>query len=270
MAARRDAGLDHLTLLDVQPPELVGLAAAAGFDVVGLRVAPVTSAEPVWPMSPGSAMIRETARRCAATGIAVLDVEAILLSPAPDLAVCEAVLETAAVLGARHVITICEDPDLGRFADHFAELVRLARAYRVRPVIEFMVFRYVRTLADAVAIVKRSGGGGLLLDTLHMQRCGVSSADLTEVDLGLLSYVQVCDAPARPPHGVDEAAEARSGRLLPGEGELPLAQMLGALPAGLAVSVEAPNLAARRTCPAAEFAVRARRALASVLEEVPS
>ena len=35
-------------------------------------------------------------------------------------------------------------------------------------------------------------------------------------------------------------------RLLPGEGELPLAELLGVLPDSLPVSVEAPSLAARR------------------------
>ena len=54
-------------------------------------------------------------------------------------------------------------------------------------------------------------------------------------------------------------------RLLPGEGELPLAEMLGALPAGLPVSVEAPSLAARRRSSPGEYAARARRSLAPLL-----
>src|SRR5437667_431742 len=80
-------------------------------------------------------------RRCGGTGLFGLDVEAIPLGPASDLAGCEAVLETAAVLGARYLNVICDDPDTGRFADRLAELVRLARPYRVRPVIEFTAWR---------------------------------------------------------------------------------------------------------------------------------
>ena len=34
--------------------------------------------------------------------------------------------------------------------------------------------------------------------------------------------------------------EARTGRLFPGDGELPLAELLGALPAGASLAVEAP------------------------------
>jgi sugar phosphate isomerase/epimerase len=276
----RITGLDHLTMLDLAPPEFVTVAAGAGFDAVGLRVAPVTPGEQAWPVAPGSPMLAETMRRCGGTGLFVLDVEAIPLRPGSDLAGCEAVLETAAVLGARYLNVICDDPDTGRFADRLAELVRLARPYRVRPVIEFTAWRPIRTLASAVAIARGSAGAGLLLDTLHIQRCGVTVAELAAVDPVLLGYLQLCDAPASPPHGIgvpaalprgqdishgdDAVLEARTMRLLPGEGELPLAELLGVLPDSLPVSVEAPS-ATRRDQSPAQFARRIRRAVESVL-----
>jgi sugar phosphate isomerase/epimerase len=274
-------GLEHLTMLDVAPPEFVTMAAGAGFDAVGLRVAPVTPGEEAWPVSPGSPMLAETMRRCGGTGLFVLDVEAIPLGPGSDVTACEPVLETAAVLGARYLNVICDDPDTARFADCLAELVRLARPYRVRPVIEFTAWRPIRTLASAVAIARGSDGGGLLLDTLHIQRCGVTADELADVDPDLLGYLQLCDAPVRPPHGIDLPAnmprgqhvsegddavlEARTMRLLPGEGELPLTELLGVLPDSLPVSVEAPSLAARRELTDGQFAVRVRQALESVL-----
>ena len=277
----RITGLEHLTMLDVAPPEFVTAAAEAGFDAVGLRVAPVALGEEAWPVSPGSPMLAETMRRCGGTGLFVLDVEAIPLRPGSDLTGCERVLETAAVLGARYLNVICDDPDTGRFADQLAELVRLARPYRVRPVIEFTAWRPIRTLASAVAIARGSDGAGLLLDTLHIQRCGVTAAELATVDPALLGYLQLCDAPAAPPHGIgvpgrmprgqqasaddDAVLEARTGRLLPGEGELPLAELLGALPDSLPVSAEAPSLAARREFSPAQFAARVRHALDAVL-----
>jgi sugar phosphate isomerase/epimerase len=277
----RITGLDHLTMLDIAPPEFVAVAARAGFDAVGLRVAPVTPGEEAWPVSPGSPMLAETMRRCGGTGLFVLDVEAIRLGPAAGLAGCEPVLETAAVLGARYLNVICDDPDTARFADRLAELVRLARPYRVRPVIEFTAWRPIRTLASAVAIARGSDGAGLLLDTLHIQRCGVTAAELADLDPALLGYLQLCDAPAQPPHGIgvpaqmprgqrvsagdDAVLEARTMRLLPGEGELPLTELLGALPDSLPVSVEAPSLAARRAHTPAQFAARIRRSLESVL-----
>jgi sugar phosphate isomerase/epimerase len=175
------------------------------------------------------------------------------------------VLETAAVLGARYLNVICADPDTGRTADRLAELVRLARPYRVRPVVEFMAWLPVRTLAGAVAIVTGSDGAGLLLDALHIRRCGVTTAEVTALDPGLLTYLQLCDAPAAPPPGTDAIAEARTGRLLPGEGELPLGDLLGAVPDGLPAAAETPSLTARRGLTPAQFAARVRRALESVL-----
>jgi sugar phosphate isomerase/epimerase len=261
----RTTGLEHLTMLDVAPPEFVTAAAQAGFDSVGLRVAPLSPGEEAWPVAPGTPMLAETMRRCGGTGVAVLDVEAISLWPGADLAGCERVLETAAVLGARYLNVICADPDTGRTADRLAELVRLARPYRVRPVVEFMAWLPVRTLAGAVAIVTGSDGAGLLLDALHVRRCGVTTAEVAALDPGLLTYLQLCDAPAAPPPGTDPIAEARTGRLLPGEGELPLGDLLGAVPDGLPAAAETPSLTARRGLTPAQFAARVRRALESVL-----
>lgn len=263
---RRVTGLEHLTLLGVPPPDLVTVAADAGFSAVGLRVSPATDDERPWPMSPGSPMLAETALRCADLGITVLDVEAIRLGRRP--APFTPVLETAAALGAGFVNAICEERDLGRLADEFGRLVQAARPYGIRPVVEFMAYRSVRTLDDAIAVVAGSGGsggGGILIDALHVQRCGVSLGALRELNPALVTYVQLCDAPAAAP--ADEIAEARSGRLLPGDGELPLRELLQALPAGIPVAVEAPRQGAGDG-PAA-FARRARRALESVMSQEP-
>ena len=261
---KRAVGLEHLTLLDVAPPELVSVAAAAGFDAVGLRIAPVAAGEEPWPMSPGSPMLAETRRRCADTGVAVHAVEAIVIRPGVDLSGCEGVIETAAVLGARYLNVIGDDPDTERFADLFAALVAQAWAAGVRPVIEFTAWRPVRRLADAVSIARRSDGGRILLDSLHIQRCGVTLAELSQVPPALLSYLQLCDAPLRQPDwdgATGAVAEARAMRLLPGEGELPLTGLLDLLPRGMIVSVEAPSAAARSTASPAEYAARARRAV---------
>lgn len=259
----RVTGLEHLTMLDVAPPDFVTLAAGAGFGAVSLRVSPVTAAEHVWPMFPGSPMLAETLQRCAGTGVGVLSVEAIAVGPGAGIGDREPVIETAAVLGARYLNVICDDPDTDRFADLFAALTSLARPYGVCPVIEFTAWRPIRTLAAATVIARHSGGGRLLLDTLHIWRCGVTAAELADIEPDLLSYLQICDAPLAPPRGLlalfpraqqadrlarqrnDAVAEARALRMLPGEGELPLSKLLAVLPANLPVSVEAPSLAAR-------------------------
>ena len=57
----------------------------------------------------------------------------------------------------------------------------------------------------------------------------------------LFDYVQPCDARATRPSDADIPLEARSGRLYPGDGELPLRELLAALPAGIPLSLEAPS-----------------------------
>jgi sugar phosphate isomerase/epimerase len=259
----RVLALDHLTLLDVAPPDFVALAAGAGFDAVGLRVAPATASEPVWPMAPGSRMLAETVRRCQDSGVTVLDTETILLTAEADLAAWEPILETAASLNARYINAIGDDPDLQRLSDHFGRLVAMAAPYGLRAVIEFMAYKTVRTLDDALAIAAKSDGGGILLDALHIQRCGTEIGQIARADPRLLSYLQLCDAPLEP--AGDAAAEARTGRLLPAEGSLPLAGLLSAVPSAMPVAVEAPSLSQRRELTPAQFAARARRSLDRVL-----
>ena len=213
MSGMRGAvGLEHLTLLDVAPPEFVTVAAGAGFDAVGLRIAPVSLGEESWPMSPGSPMLAETRRRCADAGVTVHAVEAIVIRPGTGLSGCERVIETAAALGARYLNVICDDPDTERFADLFAALVPRAWDAGVRPVIEFTAWRPIRRLGDAVSIARRSDGGRILLDSLHIQRCGVTLAELAQVPPALLSYLQLCDAPLRQPRGLLVPAGATHGR----------------------------------------------------------
>jgi sugar phosphate isomerase/epimerase len=259
----RVLAVDHLTLLDVAPPDFVALAAEAGFDAVGLRIAPATAAESPWPMSPGSRMLVETVRRCRDTGVTVLDTEAIRLTAEGDVSAAGPVLETAATLGARFVNAIGDDPDPARLSDRFGRLVAMAAPYGIRAVIEFMAYKPLRTLDGALAIAARSDGGGVLLDALHVQRCGTDPADMAKVEPGLVGYLQLCDAPLRPPAG-DAVAEARTGRLLPGDGELPLTALLSAVPPGTPVAVEAPSRSLRGELSPQQFVTRARRSLDQV------
>jgi hypothetical protein len=107
----------------------------------------------------------------------------------------------------------------------------------------------------------------VLVDALHVQRCGVRLADLADLaaaDPGLLTYVQLCDAPLAAP--ADPVHEARAARLLPGEGQLPLRGLLAALPDGIQVTVEAPPVDLGDGGPEA-FAAKARIALESVVSK---
>jgi sugar phosphate isomerase/epimerase len=280
MNTAHEVGIDHLTMLDVSPPELVTIAREAGFDSVSPRVTAATPGEEPWPMTAGSPMLEETVRRLDDTGIRVLAVEVVRIGPDTRREDYERALEAGARLGARYVAVNGDDPDIERASETFAALTADARPYGLRPIIEPIVYTQVSNLDEAVYIAERSGGGGILLDTLHFQRYGGRLEQLRSVDPQLLSYVQLCDAPLAPPSGLprphrlprgqstdgsDLQLESRAMRLLPGDGELPLAEFLAALPAGIPVSVEAPVLSLWDTLTPVEFARRAREAVSDLV-----
>ena len=100
--------------------------------------------------------------------------------------------------------------------------------------------------------------GGLLVDAIHFFRAGDSPRELAKVPRRFLRYMQLCDASAERPSDLQEIIrQARSDRLFPGEGGLDLKGLLGALPAGIPISLEIP--VAKKIEPLE----RARRALAA-------
>jgi sugar phosphate isomerase/epimerase len=275
-----EVGIDHLTMLDVSPPELVTIARNAGFDSVSLRVAASTPGEESWPMTAGSPMLEETVRRLDDTGIRVLAVEVVRIGPGTRREDYEQALEAGARLGARYVTVNSDDPNIERASETFAAMTADACTYDLRPLIEPITYTRVSNLDEAIYIAERSGGGGILLDALHFQRYGGRLAQLRSLDPDLLSCVQLCDAPLTPPtrlprprklprgqstDGTDLQLESRAMRLLPRDGGLPLAQFLTALPESIPVSVEAPVLSLRETLTPVEFARQAREAVADVV-----
>jgi sugar phosphate isomerase/epimerase len=154
--------------------------------------------------------------------------------------------------------------------ERFGELCDRALTYGLRVGLEFAVYTGVRTLADAARIVKESKrpNTSIVVDFLHFSRSGGLPTHLGTVDPALFHYAQICDAGPDMPSPTDTPAligEARTGRLLPGEGALPLAELVAALPAGLPLAIEAPCRATAQL-PAIERARRAHRALTNLLQ----
>jgi sugar phosphate isomerase/epimerase len=273
-------GVGHLTMLDTAPPDWVSLAHEAGFDAVGIRAAAIGPTEEEWPMRAGSPMLAETLRRMADTGVRVLDAEIIRIDPHTVIAKYEPLFETGAALGASFINVMGDDPDLDRAQDTFAALAAATRPYGLRPAIEAIPYMQTKTLSDAAVLIGESGGG-IIIDPLHLQRGGGSPGDTESLDPKLIAYCQLCDAPLAAPHDLprprelprgqsvegitDLALEARAVRLLPGDGELPLAEVIAALPAGLAFSVETPNVALLAALGPVEFLHRARQAVTRLL-----
>jgi sugar phosphate isomerase/epimerase len=265
----RQLSLAHLTVLDTTPPELVTVAAAAGFRTVGIRLTATPSVGvPPYDMLHEGPLLRETLQRMADTGVSVLDTEFLRFEPEHPVGVPEGFLEVSARLGARNVLVMSAEPDEGRTLERFCELCDAAAPYALHVCLEFAIYTGVRTLAHAAHVVARSQrpNASVLIDALHFSRSGGLPAHVAGVDPALFRYAQICDAGPDMPGPSDTVAlvrEARTGRLLPGEGVLPLPELVAALPANLPLAIEAPCRASA-DLPALERARRAYRALSTL------
>jgi len=253
----------HLTVLELVPLEWVKQAARAGFGAVGLRLNPTSAGAIAYPSIVGSEAHRALRRVLAEEGMTVHDVEFIPMLPDIDVASYAPMFDAAADLGASCVTVSGDDPDAGRLAANLAALCELAARYGLRVDLEFMRWRHVGTLNQARSIVERADSANLaiLVDALHLARSGGSPGDIRALPEGMVRAVQFCDASQNEPVGDDATIlEARTGRLPPGEGVLPLSELLDALPAGTALSVEMP-LPSLPTKERLELAYRSTRGL---------
>jgi sugar phosphate isomerase/epimerase len=237
--------LAHLSELDVPPLELVELAARAGFASVGLRTSPASPGGIVYPLST-SAEQAEMRKRLADNGMKIAEVEMVPLTAALRAADYGPMMEVGAAIGAtRLTVGGGDTEDLSIVAEKLAAMADLAQGFGLAVDLEFMPFRPVKTLSDALQVVKRAShpNAHVLIDVLHVFRSRSDIQLFKAIDPKVLGPVQLCDGPAQAP--TDLVAEARTRRLLPGHGELDLAALLGALPDGLAYGVEVP-LASQR------------------------
>lgn len=134
--------------------------------------------------------------------------------------------------------------DDGRAVESLREVGEIAALHGVRLALEFNALcEYWNTLGHVRDIVRRAAhpGCGLLVDTYHLGKSGAVPADLDTLDLSEIAYIQYSDVPRDPVPGVN------TDRLPPGQGTVPLRDMIGRMLAkGYTgyLSYEAPNPAA--------------------------
>ncbi|MAG66696.1 MAG: xylose isomerase [Pseudomonas sp.] len=236
--------LAALTVLELSPPDMVEVAARAGYSHVGLRLVPATPEEYHFPLVADAALRQATLARMRDTGIRVLDVEILRLKPETRVVDFEAVLATGAEFGASELLVAGNDPDEARQTDNFVALCELCARYGLHPHLEFMPWTDARDLTQALRIVEAAGqpNGCVLVDAFHFNRSRSRLEDLAQVDPARLRYMQVCDVAGPVPDDMDEILrQARNERRFPGDGDCDLLGLLRAMPAGIPLSLEIPT-----------------------------
>lgn len=208
---------------DLDPARMVEVAASAKWPACGIWFDADTWTE---------ATTHDVKRRLDDTGVVALDLEPVI--PAADHDDHgERVIEAAAAIGARHVLFTSRLPDLSATISRFATLCDIAKGCGVTLVCEFLPIFPLRSLAMANDVVSRLpvDVAGILVDNLHLSRSGGTIDEVREIDVHRFPYLQIADAVANGPSEFSALLdEALNGRLLPGDGALPIEELLAAVP----------------------------------------
>lgn len=245
------------TVLPVGLAGTVDVAAAAGYRWVGLRPDPAIDGRELAAVQ----------ARLASTGVQVFDIEVVRLgvTPAAD---AERFVELAAAFDARWLLVTSHLSDPAETTRQLAALVSRCERFggELRPAFEFMAFTEVRTIHDALPIV-RDTGAGLIVDALHVYRNGHDPAVVRAAlaDNPPPVYLQLCDSDGAPRAGDELIEEARHGRLIPGTGVLPIADFVAAVPPGTAVAAEVQSDALLASIGPLELARRCMVAVESAM-----
>jgi sugar phosphate isomerase/epimerase len=242
-------GIEMLSGLGLPPVELVILAADLGCSHIstGLMQMPAQYnplGYPDWSLRSDAALRREMIAAMQDRGISVSLGEGFAVRPGVNMADRGEEMDIMAQLGARGLGSVSMESDSARAMDEFAQFAEMAHARGMLSTIEFAPIQVVSTMAQALEVVRHVGQPHLRLmfDAMHFFRTGGQVEQITALDPAIIGYAQLCDAPAGPP-GDDYANEAMFGRRVLGEGDLPLADFVAALPKDIPLGLEIPMLA---------------------------
>lgn len=228
-------------LPDAAPLTLIDAAARTGYQGVGLRLHPSPNL-PYHPVVGQAGLIRDIEHALRDSGLVVLDILAFYLQADFNRAAVLPALDLAARFGARHTLVQGDDTHWARLCDHFGEFCEAAAEFGLCAALEFVPSRPLATLTMAQQLLKdtQQANAAILVDALHLIRSGGSAKDLAGIAPNLLPYAQISDglfAPGEP----DLSLLGRmplGKRALPGDGCLPLREILAALPPDIPLSLE--------------------------------
>lgn len=239
-------GIEFITVFGQPPVEFVHLAADLGCRDIGLALAPMFESPlgyPSWSLRDDPALRANVSAALKARGVSVALGEGFLIRPGAEIGDSDRDLDLMCELGARRINMCSIDPDLLRSYDQCARLAEMAEKRGLGTTLEFGPVFAIADLKSALAARQHVGRNTfrLLVDTLHLARAGLGASDIAALPARTIGYAQLCDAP-RAFTQESYMNEARYERMVPGEGELPLIEIVAALPADIVIGLEIPML----------------------------
>jgi sugar phosphate isomerase/epimerase len=257
----RRLGLHHLTLKELDPFEFVEVAGASGYDQVSLFThipnVPHAGRERMFAFPTVTAETkRQILQRLEASGLRVIGAEFFLMTQDADLSSYIAGLALGRELGAVHAVTHVFDLDRARAVDTLGAFSDLAAAHELNVCIEFcQLTPGCPSIHDAAWFVEQvdRANVGVNICPLHLIRSGGTATDMASLDARYFANGQINDGLGLHKSS-DYFAEVHN-RELPGDGDFPLPQILGALPAATPIEVKIPSDRRKAAGPSAlEFA----------------
>jgi sugar phosphate isomerase/epimerase len=238
-------GIGFLGGFGLPPVEFVNLTADLGCShmstvVQGLPLVPL--GYPPFSLKDDVALRRDMLAAMNHRGVTISLGDGFLVLPGAEMRALSGDLDALAELGVPQINVVSLDPDLSRTFDQFAILAELAAQRGIQTVVEPVPGLTVGDLPTALAAREHVGRPDfrLLIDTMHLVRSGSGAADVAAIDPDHIGYAQLNDTTLRP--RLDNyMEEAMFERMVPGEGELPLLDILSALPPDIVIELEVPR-----------------------------
>src|SRR5690625_2082826 len=189
--------LAYLTVVNTPPPEMIYMAANAGYDYVSLR--PIymgLPGEPNYSLATNKQLLGQTKKALKDTGLELLDIELARIDRNIDVHQYEKEFEICAELGAKHVLSSIWTDDRSYYIEQFAALCDLADEYGLTVELEFVPIASVKKLSEAVDVLNtvNKQNAGLLIDIHHFHRAGDRVEDLKQLPEDWYRFVHLCDA----------------------------------------------------------------------------
>ena len=182
---------------------------------------------------------------CLAQGLTVLDVEVLWIPQGGQLDTShDLIIDVGNRLGAENLLVVSDEANPDRLNHALRHISQRCASSGMRPCLEFLRITQVTSLSQARELLDacQQHNFGILIDTLHLQRCGEFAQFLQNsepLDPSQFPYMQLCDGylecAADQTALLEDALDLRSP---PGQGQLPLRPLMQRLPTQLPLSLE--------------------------------
>ena len=238
-------GIEALSVFGLPPVEFVDVAADLGcrYITVFLRsLAALPLGYPAFSLKDDSRLRADLLAAMDHRGVGVSLGDGFLVLPGADMRSFDSDLDLMAELGVPRINVVSLDPEFDRTVAQVAALAELAAQRRIETVIEPVPGLPIGDLPTALTVLQHISRSDvrLLVDTMHLVRSGAGADDLLTIAPGQIGYAQLCDTTLAPQTD-NYAEEAMFERMVPGEGELPLPEILAVLPDDIVIGLEIPR-----------------------------